>query len=106
MATLRQVVDGDSARLNWLELEDSDGKRWKYSKGGPAAAGALVHIAQRPDKKLEILLADDGKPRLRQEAPGLPTKMVVHLQPDAAGRGSDIPVMAGWSGGNYEYHQQ
>jgi hypothetical protein len=105
MATLKQIVNGDSTGLTWLELEDSDGKTWKYNKGSVAPSGAVVHIAQRPDRKLEILVADDGQPRLRQTGPGLPGTMVVSLQPfQGGGPGPGIPVTAGWSPGVYEYH--
>jgi hypothetical protein len=107
MATLKQIVNGDYAGLTWLGLEDSDGKTWKYNKGNSAPSGAAVHIAQGPDKKLLILVADDLQPRLRQDGPGLPGKMVVSLQPVPGGGGvPGIPIVAGWSGGDYEYNQE
>jgi hypothetical protein len=106
MATLKQIVNGDYAGLTWLELEDSDGKTWKYNQGRAALDGAVVHIAQRPDRKLEILVAGDGQPRLRQDGPGLPGKMVVSIQPvSGAGTEPGFPIVAGWSGGVYEYDQ-
>ncbi len=108
MATLKQTVNGDPdpAKLTWLELEDSDGNRWKYNKGKAAPAGSVVHIAQRPDMKLEILVADDGQPRLRQAGPGLPSKMIVQLRPvPLGGTGPGLPVLAGFGGGDYEYDQ-
>lgn len=107
MATLKQIVNGDSIGLTWLKLEDSDGKTWKYNKGGPAPSGAVVHVAQAPDRKLEILVADDGQPRLRQDGPGVPGKMIVSLQPiRSGGPGPGTPIGAGWCGGVYEYDQE
>ena len=85
MAILKQLVNGDKGGLTWLEFEDSDGKRWKYNKGNPAQPGAVVHVAQGPNMKLEILVADDGQPVLRQPAPVCRPKWSSAFSPSRSG---------------------
>ena len=100
MAIAVQIVDGKPKTYDWMEVLDSDGKRWRFVKKGRAPDGATVHIAIGPP--LTLLVADDGKPRLRQDGSGLPKTMWVGFPnpvPQMPGGG----VIGGWPDTVYEY---
>lgn len=91
-------------QLQWLEIEDSDGGVWRYTKGGPAPAGDVVHVGWdfRPPSVLVAKLVRDekGEALLRQDDPGLPDKIVVDFTEMLVMPGAPMP--AGW-GQKLEY---
>lgn len=101
MAIAVQIVNGEPKTYGWMELVDSDGKQWRYVKKGSVPDGATVHIWIGPP--LQLVDADDKKPRLRQDDAGLPKKMVVAFP-------NPVPqfpgVGGGWPSPLYEYEQE
>jgi hypothetical protein len=104
MAAAKNVVGGDEQALTWLEILDTDGVRWKYNRAGAASSRATVHIYQHDDATLEILRDGAGRILLRQEGPGLPVSMNVHLAPSPS-VGPGLGAVAGWGDGDLVYEQ-
>ncbi len=106
MAVLRQVVDGDKKNMDWLILEDSDGKQSKFVKRCRIQSD-VFHVGVSPAKTLEIIPGPDGQPLLRQAGPGLPKTAVVRFASSSPGGSMGTPVGGSWKGNeDYEYEQE
>ena len=101
MSVAKEISDFDAAALAWLEIEDEDGVKYRYAKGGVAPGRATSHVMH--DILLSLLLEVDGKPILRQDGPGLPAKIVVVYIKGI--RGPAPPVSAEWVL-KYEYERE
>ncbi len=82
MSMAKKVTEADPQR-QWFSVEDDAKAVWRFQRTEHAPRPeAEVHVAWEntlgtiPSRPV-ILLAADGQPRLRQEAPGLPEKAVV-----------------------------
>jgi hypothetical protein len=82
MSMAKRVTEADSLR-QWFAVEDDAKAVWRFQRTEHAPRPeAVVHMTWEntpgtvPSRPV-FLLADDGQPRLRQEAPGLPEKAVV-----------------------------
>lgn len=105
MAVAKQVSDVERTALAWLEIEDEDGAKYRYSKKDLNSDGASCHVGWEytgGPLRAKLIREDDGTPVLRQDEPGLPEKIVVDFIELSAMPG--VPVISGW-GGRYDYEQ-
>jgi hypothetical protein len=113
MAVAKRVSDVEPNNLDWLEIEDENGAKYRYFKGDRATSFTVRHVTRargRGDKGVwaPVLEMDGhtGQVVLRQEKPGLPKKIVVDLAfPPEQQAGFPLGVVASWSGptDTYEY---
>ncbi len=81
MSVAKSVAELEPKELDWLDVEDEDGKKWRYRRGS-IAADVPAHVQSRYFGRSRTLRAvlvrgPDGRPVLWQEEPGLPQKIVV-----------------------------
>ncbi len=89
----------------WMEIEDDDGKRWRYVNRGNAPSSATIHV--RGDQgRLTLVRGNDGKAILKQDGPGLLRNINVQFS-SPAGPGA-MGVVGSWTGGGgtYEYEME
>jgi hypothetical protein len=85
MVVANRVSAVEPNNLDWLEIENEEGVKYRYFKGERATSLAVVHVrtARGHDIALwaPVLETDSraGLVVLRQEEPGLPRKIVVDL---------------------------
>jgi len=107
MSIAKHVGSVEPSSLAWLEIEDTDGKVYRYVRRGPSsvtsphvdwrlgAGGALVAVLVRDQA---------GVPLLRRDDRGLPSTISVNTI-SGLGAGHGIASYAGWEGIN-EYEQE
>jgi hypothetical protein len=99
MAVAQSVCEVEATELRWLEIEDSEGKVWHYERRDiPREPVEEVHVRSTIiARAIQAYVArgEDGAALLRQEGPGLPTRIVVD---SASGRTSGSTGGAYWSG--------
>jgi hypothetical protein len=113
MAVAKRVSDVEPNNLDWLEIEDDEGAKYRYFKRERVTSFSVMHLRRsrgRGDKRLwaPVLETDSqtGLVVLRQEERGLPKKIVVDLAfPPEQHVGPALGVVASWSGPPeaYEY---
>lgn len=106
MAVAKQVSDVEHTSLAWLEIEDEEGTKYRYAKKGPAPDGATLQVAWEftgGPLRAKLVRDDDGRPVLRQDEPGLPSKIVVDYIALNARAGA--AVVSGWEN-RLEYEQE
>src|SRR6478735_7163951 len=88
MSVAYRVEGVECVRLEWILVRDEDGVGWRYCKQGglDTEAPAQVECSRYGGTLIVALTLDDqGDPFLRQEAPGLPDRIVVeHVEPGCA----------------------
>ena len=106
MAVATMVVDCEPATAAWLEIEDDDGRRWRYGKRGDAPPSATVHVRGNHGT-VGLVRGSDGKAILRQDGHGLPPEIVIQFSV-SAGPPAGMGVIGSWpaGGGTYEYEQE
>jgi hypothetical protein len=86
MSVARAVHEIDPDRLEWLTIEDTDGRVWKYRRIGPADLAEVVHVEGHLKRGLpfraNLIRDNDGHPALRQNGPGLPRVMILEYIED------------------------
>ncbi len=87
MAIASKVTRWDLPTFNWIEIVDTENVPYRYVRRGQAPAGALIHVGHsvhhETDRGVALalgLMKTDGQPVLRQDAPGLPQKIVVQYE--------------------------
>jgi hypothetical protein len=113
MAVAKRVSDVEPNNLDWLEIEDEEGAKYRDFKGKQVTSFTVRHVRRawgRGDKGTwaPVLETDNqtGQVVLRPDEPGLPTKIVVDLAfPPEQQAGPLLGVVASWSGppDAYEY---
>lgn len=101
MATAVKVTQVERTKLDWLMIEDDDGKEWKYVKGADAPNAKTIHVTHRPlgDGGFQALIArnEKGEAVLRQDEAGLPDTIIVDYA-TGGGVGPAVPVLSWWAG--------
>jgi hypothetical protein len=103
MSVARAVQDLEPIRLDWLTVEDTDGRVWRYRRIGSADLAESAHVeghfTQGHPLRAYLVRDHDGRPLLRQDAPGLPRVMILQYIEDP----SDLYLTALGLPGKAEY---
>jgi hypothetical protein len=104
MAVAKLVTAVESMNVDWLEIEDEDGVKYRYAKRGNAPSGAVPHVRCEAIPRQAQLVRDDNESVvLRQDADGLPAKIIVsHIELTVT---PGLPFLGGWVG-LLEYDQE
>jgi hypothetical protein len=106
MASATLVTDGDPS-FAWVEIEDSDGKRWKYDRRGQAPHAAIVHLRIHVGPSAEFPTDANGATLLSQAGAGLPQTIIVSIEQVTPQPVVFPGILASWGGWHtYEYHQR
>jgi hypothetical protein len=104
MSIAKGVVDADRQGIDWLTIEDADGGRWRYGKRGVPLFATPIHV-QAENSSFHFHREADGKPTLRQQAAGLPSKIIVRIA-----NTTTVPLgsWSSWAGGGgiFQYEQE
>jgi hypothetical protein len=86
MSVARAVQEIEPATLEWLTVEDTDGRVWRYRRIGAADLAEPPHIEGHLKHghpfRANLVRDNDGHPVLLQDRPGLPRVMVVEYIDD------------------------
>jgi hypothetical protein len=86
MAVARQVVEIEPTRMDWLTIEDTDGREWRYRRIGGADLAEPPHVEGHLKDghpfRAALVRDVDGHPYLRQDRAGLPRVMIVEYIDD------------------------
>jgi hypothetical protein len=71
----------EQAAVAWIAVEDEDGNVYRYvfKRTAPGATPIHVNADLNQQQPVALTLADDGKPALRQDEPGLPKVCIVRV---------------------------
>jgi hypothetical protein len=81
MSVAKQVLNVETTNLDWLEIEDEEGKVYRYLKGKTVPDGSPVHVTWDLNgiaMRAKVARGTDGKVLLRQDDPGLPQQINVY----------------------------
>jgi hypothetical protein len=101
MSVAKSVGNVEPSQLDWLEVQDEDGKVYRYEKRGNAPNGLAKHVEGQwnggPQIRAALVRDAGGEAILRQDDPGLPKSIgVEYVSPQPTTPG---PVMAmAWYG--------
>ena len=86
MSAAREVREIEPNHLDWLTVEDDQGKVWRYRRVGPSdlARPAHVegHLKQGYPFRANLVRDNDGHPLLSKDGAGLPSTMIVEYIDD------------------------
>jgi hypothetical protein len=81
MAGAKTVTQFEQRRLDWLTIEDDDGREWRYRRVGPLDTAEMAqvegHYAHGHATHVALVRDADGHPFINQAGPGLPRTIVV-----------------------------
>jgi hypothetical protein len=104
MAEADIVTNCDNTSINndplWIEIADKDGGKTEYEKVGTPTTQIVYVEADMNTKRITLIRKPDGTAVLQQQAPGLPTPIVVRFVDPLPNPGV-MPVGGGaaWAGG-------
>jgi hypothetical protein len=74
-----RVKKADPQR-QWFVVEDNTNEVWRYRRGGELGSEAIAQVVwENPNLAPVLLTGSDGKALLRQDAPGLPERIIVRV---------------------------
>jgi hypothetical protein len=86
MSVARRVVEIEPKQMDWLTIEDTDGREWRYRRIGEADLAEAPHVEGHLKKghpfRAALVRDVDGHPLLRQDGVGLPRVMIVEYIED------------------------
>jgi len=86
MSFARAVIEIEPTSLDWLTIEDSDDRVWRYRRIGMADLAEPVqvegHLKHGHPFRAGLVRDNDGHPLLRQDRPGLPRVMILEFIED------------------------
>lgn len=86
MAAARAIVEIEPKTLQWLTIEDTTGKVWRYRRVGQADLAEPVdvegHLKRGHPFRANLVRDNDGHPALRQDGPGLPRELILEYIED------------------------
>ena len=91
MAVAKQVTQVEPVALNWIEIEDEDGAKYRYVKKGDCLDMAVRHVIRVFGGGAKIVRDNTVQVLLRQDGPGLPNKIVIEHS-ELTGRNPGRPV--------------
>jgi hypothetical protein len=75
MSIAKRIVQFDSNFIGWIDIEDDAGDIHHYAKRGVIPNADTVHVRWMGGQTVELASGPDGI-NLRQDAPGLPDRLV------------------------------
>jgi hypothetical protein len=86
MSFARAVIEIDPTRLDWLTIEDSDNRIWRYRRIGMAdlaePADVEGHLKNGHPFRASLVRDNDGHPMLQQDGSGLPRILILEFIED------------------------
>src|SRR5262245_46449001 len=86
MSVARAVDEIEPTSLQWLTIEDTDGRIWRYRRVGQADLAEEVqvegHLKNGHPFRANLVRDNDGHPLLQKDGPGLPQTMVIEFIED------------------------